>query len=290
MKTSTILKLNILNKGYSYISTSDDLIYPLYSLYSLDNFLPAIEKTRESPISYSIKRLNDRHIAITLGIYWKDKKDEFGRKGLSYWHMEICQLEGKDESELFLLSEILLKLLTKYQSTFSTFGNFIEIAANEKNNEVLIAAQKITDSFFELDSLSKEIIKFLLTKQSEFPSKSNIRTAFPFDQRLEAIALITLLYGNTDIRSVSGGDLAQPIQLDNEFISTSNIITNFTPFEVNNLLFTGINFKNKSRKITFRYFLYLLFFMITILILFFYGSSIFRVFIEVVKKFSFRLY
>jgi hypothetical protein len=237
MQTQVVLKLNIAGTGYEHLWLHSS---PLVDEQTIDSSLPQLDN-RSSGIcvAYSATRLSGNRVFLAVGSYWPQLKDEFGRRGLAFWHAIVCQLTEHLDNEIVELSDLLIGLVRNHEIAHDQIGEIVANIAQMPN------AKDQIDTIVRLGSQSRpttnssvtEIVERFTRNLKQVPNQANLRTSFPFDPDLSIACLFALMYYRSDdVGRIGGGAISRSELERCQFISVEADVLNYPIVSVNDFV------------------------------------------------------
>ncbi len=208
MQMNTVLKVNLLGKGYTHIWVDTP---PVLELKVLDELLPPIDNRASLPVAYSAKLLSPNQVFIAVGIHWPYVSDEGGRKGLSFWHGILFKLPNINDQHILAISNILIGLMYKYEFGYTELGKLIEDLATEKQpDDWATSFVRLTKGLPSRITTEAENLVYTFWANYDWTIEySNFRVTFPFHPYLAIPCLMGVLLHNSRKPQIAGGMLPQ---------------------------------------------------------------------------------
>lgn len=238
MQTYHFFKVNLASQGYKIIWSEDTPPLDL-GLETIDNSLSHPTTSGSSPnVSYSAAKLDRTHILLSIGSYWAEHHDEYGRPGLFFWHGVVCILPEIDIEEVERISDLLVHLIYKYINEYDRFGRIIANLAIQEQNKGLISTftQLTQQEPPKLDKIWEDAIDKFINNLSRVPTSANLRMESSSHYKLMAPFLVCLLLYQDDVLHVAGGNLTQVNLEQFPYISVPSQISGYREFDISKIL------------------------------------------------------
>ncbi len=225
-----LFKVNLVGKGYTKVGIEPS---PLESLSSviIEESLPIVASKAPLPkMAYAVTKLSYNQVVVSIGSHWPKLSDEYGRQGLSFWHITLCVLPESDRNNFSVVANFLSGLLQEYEMGYEKLGNVVEGLAKEK------PPQNWTRSF---ERLAQGVLdnedhwnKPLLSNIEQVPEHANLIIPFPFHKHVAIYCLLELMFQKSGITRIAGGALSGANPKQFQHISTLTKPSSYQSFRV----------------------------------------------------------
>lgn len=238
MQTYHFFKVNLASQGYKIIWSGDTPPLDL-KLEIIDASLSHPAVSDSSPnVVYSAAKLGKTSILLSVGSYWTEYHDEYGRPGLSFWHGILCILPRINQEQTGKISDLLIQLIHKYRNEYDRFGEIIANLATQEQDRRWIStfAQLNQQQPSKLDENWENSIDKFVNSLSIVPARANLKMESPLRYEFLVPFLICLLLYQDDVLRVAGGTMAHTTPDQFQYISVPSNISGYREFDISEIL------------------------------------------------------